>query len=105
MQATQLTVMARIVLAAVAVTMGTCMAARAEDSPAKAAPQEPKADAPAPTPSKPPADAKPAEPTPETKGGKPPFAVVLKDATKALAGATALFQALGRVLGVVLLVH
>jgi hypothetical protein len=62
--------------------MGTCMAARAEDSPAKAASQEPKADAPAPTPPKPAADAKPAEPTPETKGGKPPFAVVLKDATK-----------------------
>ena len=82
MQATQLTVMARIMVTAVAVTMGTCMAARAEDTPAKAAAQEPKADAPAPTPAKPAADAKPAESAAETKGGKPAFAVVLKDATK-----------------------
>ena len=33
------------------------------------------------------------------------FSNVLEDAAKALTGATALFQALGRVLGVVLLVH
>ena len=82
MQTTQLTLMARIVLTAVAVTMGTYMAARAEDAPAKAAPQEPKADAPVPPPpaaAKDTSDAKPGEPKSETKAGKPPFAVVLKD--------------------------
>ena len=84
MQTTQLTVVGRIVLTAVAVTMGTCMAARAEDAPAKAAPQEPKADAPAapaPTPAKDAAESK-TEPKTEGKNGKPPFAVLLKDATK-----------------------
>jgi hypothetical protein len=82
MQTTQLTVVGRIVLTAVAVTMGTYMAARADDAPTKAAAQDPKADAPAPPPAKPVAEAKPSEPTPEAKGGKPPFAVLLKDATK-----------------------
>ena len=57
---------------------------RAEDAPAKPAEQQPKADAPAPpapptpTPAKDAAEAKPAE----GKSSKPPFAVLLKDATK-----------------------
>lgn len=83
MQTTQL-MLARIVLTAVTLVMGTCMAARAEDAPAKPAEQQPKADAPAPpapptpTPAKDAAEAKPAE----GKSSKPPFAVLLKDATK-----------------------
>jgi hypothetical protein len=83
MQTTQLTV-ARIVLTAVTLTLVTCMAARAEDAPAKPAEQQPKADAPAPpapatpAPAKDAAEAKPAD----GKSNKPPFAVLLKDATK-----------------------
>ncbi|MCX7430108.1 MAG: zinc-dependent metalloprotease [Planctomycetia bacterium] len=57
---------------------------RAEDAPAKPAEQQPKADTPAPpapatpAPAKDAAEAKPAE----GKSSKPPFAVLLKDATK-----------------------
>ena len=55
----------------------------ADDAPAKTATLEPKADAPTPPVApKPAADAKPTEASAETKGGKPPFAVLLKDATK-----------------------
>jgi hypothetical protein len=85
MQTTQLTV-TRIVLTAVTLLLGTCTTARAEDAAAKAADQQPKADAPAPpappaqaTPAK---DAAPAEAKSEGKSNKPAFAVLLKDATK-----------------------
>jgi len=82
MQTTQLTV-ARIVLTAVTLVLGPCMAARADDAPAKTAEQQPKADTPAPpaqaTPAK---DAAPADAKSDAKSNKPAFAVLLKDATR-----------------------
>jgi hypothetical protein len=64
----------RIVLMA-ALTLGAGLAARADEAPAKAA--DPKAE-----PAAPPAQKPAAEPATEGKGGKPSFAVLLKDATK-----------------------
>ena len=61
---------------------------QAEDAPAKPVTpsQEPKADTPTPTtpaaPAKDAAEAKPADPKADGKSSKPPFAVLLKDATK-----------------------
>ncbi|MFM8803611.1 MAG: zinc-dependent metalloprotease [Planctomycetia bacterium] len=79
MQTTQTTVVTRIVLMA-ALTLGAGLAARADEAPTKAA--DPKAE-PAAPPAQKPAETKPAaEPAAEGKGGKPPFAVLLKDATK-----------------------
>ncbi|MFM8709263.1 MAG: DUF5117 domain-containing protein, partial [Planctomycetia bacterium] len=79
MQTTQTTMVTRIVLMA-ALTLGAGLAARADEAPTKAA--DPKAE-PAAPPAQKPAETKPAaEPAAEGKGGKPPFAVLLKDATK-----------------------
>jgi hypothetical protein len=74
MQTTQRMMVTRIVLMA-ALTLGAGLAARADEAPAKAA--DPKAE-----PAAPPAQKPAAEPATEGKGGKPPFAVLLKDATK-----------------------
>ena len=81
MHTRHLTGFVAIVIMAVLAALGP-VALRADEAPAKAAAQEPKADAPAPTPAKPATETKPAEAVAETKGGKPPFAVALKDATK-----------------------
>jgi hypothetical protein len=85
MQTSRLTmVMATLTMVALGVARPVTM--QADDAPTKAALQEPKADAPVPPPApaatRDTSDAKPAEPKSETKPGKPPFAVVLKDATK-----------------------
>ena len=86
MRTSRLTVMTATVVFVVFMAFASAIPAtlRAEDAPAKPAEQQPKADAPAPpapatpAPAKDAAEAKPAE----GKSSKPPFAVLLKDATK-----------------------